>query len=203
MILYELLTGLRPIDGKRLRDAAFQEMIHIIHEEEPPRPSTRFSTEVSMPSLAALRQMEPRRLTEMLRGELDWIVMKCLEKSRERRYETANALARDVQRYLADEAVEARPPSFGYRAGKVFRRHKGTVFTVAVVVLALMGGIIGTTWGMLEAIQQEGIAAKAAADSKKAAEDSKKAEESEAAAKVNEACAKQDALAKLWGAVPE
>ena len=125
VILYELLTGLRPIDAKRLKKAALTEMIRIIREEEPSKPSTRLSTDESLPSLAALRQTEPRKLMALLRGELDWVVMKCLEKQRERRYETANGLARDIQRYLADEAVEARPPSAGYRLGKFLKRHKG------------------------------------------------------------------------------
>jgi serine/threonine protein kinase len=112
VILHELLTGLRPIDAKRLKKAAFSEMIRVIREEEPSKPSTRLSTDDSLPSLAALRQTEPRRLMMILRGELDWVVMKCLEKSRDRRYETANAIGRDLQRYLADEPVEARP-TFG------------------------------------------------------------------------------------------
>ena len=119
VILYELLTGLRPIDAKRLKKAALTEMIRIIREEEPSKPSTRLSTDESLPSLAALRQTEPRKLMALLRGELDWVVMKCLEKQRERRYETANGLARDIQRYLADEPVEARPPSAGYRLRQV------------------------------------------------------------------------------------
>ena len=119
VILYELLTGLRPIDAKRLKKAALTEMIRIIREEEPSKPSTRLSTDDSLPSLAALRQTEPRKLMALLRGELDWVVMKCLEKQRDRRYETANGLARDIQRYLADEAVEARPPSAGYRLQQV------------------------------------------------------------------------------------
>src|SRR5262245_65131791 len=107
VILYELLTGLRPFDSARLRKAAVDEMIRILREEEPPRPSTRLSTDESLPSVAALRQTEPKRLTALMRGELDWVVMKCLEKDRSRRYETANGLARDVQRYLDDEVVEA------------------------------------------------------------------------------------------------
>jgi serine/threonine protein kinase len=89
VILYELLTGLRPIDSKRLRKAALTEMMRIIQEEEPSKPSTRLSTDESLPSLAALRQMEPRKLMAILRGELDWVVMRCLEKQRDRRYETA------------------------------------------------------------------------------------------------------------------
>src|SRR6185503_14034264 len=98
--------------------AALTEMVRIIQEEEPSKPSTRLSTDESLPSLAALRQTEPRRLMAMLRGELDWIVMKCLEKQRDRRYETASALGRDIQHYLADEPVEARPPSGRYRLRK-------------------------------------------------------------------------------------
>src|SRR5260370_40123227 len=115
VILYELLAGLRPFDGKRLRNAAVDEMIRMLREEEPSKPSTRLSTNEALPSLAAARQIEPARLTKLLRGELDWVVMKCLEKQRDRRYETASGLAREVQRYLADEAVEARPPSLRYR----------------------------------------------------------------------------------------
>ncbi len=106
VILYELLTGLRPIDAKRLRNAGLTEMIRIIREEVPSKPSTKLLTDQSLPSMAALRQTEPRKLMSLLRGELDWVVMKCLEKQRQRRYETADALARDIERYLADEAVE-------------------------------------------------------------------------------------------------
>jgi eukaryotic-like serine/threonine-protein kinase len=154
VILYELLTGLRPIDAKRLKQAALTEIIRIIQEEEPSRPSTRLSTAESMGSLAALRQIEPKKLMALLRGELDWVVMKCLEKKRDRRYETANALARDVQRYLADEAVEARPPSAGYRLGKLLRRHKGPVLAASLVLLALLVGVMGTSLGMIAAEQR-------------------------------------------------
>src|SRR5262249_35143155 len=115
VILYELLTGLRPFDSQRLRKAAVDEAVRIIREEEPPRPSMRLSTDKTLPSLAALRQTEPKRL---MRGELDWVVMKCLEKDRNRRYETANSLARDLQHYLHDDPVEARPPSAGYKMRK-------------------------------------------------------------------------------------
>ena len=137
VILYELLTGLRPIDAKRLRNAALTEMIRIIREEEPSKPSTRLSTEDSLPSMAALRQTEPRKLMALLRGELDWVVMKCLEKHRERRYETANAPGTRHPAYLADEAVEARPPSAGYRFSKFLRRHRGPVVAASLVLLAL------------------------------------------------------------------
>jgi WD40 repeat protein len=149
VILYELLTGLRPFDSKRLKKAAFTEMIRIIKEEEPSKPSTRISTDESAPSMAALRQTEPRKLTALLRGELDWVVLKCLEKQRDRRYDTANGLARDIQRYLADEVVEARPPSAAYRLKKFVRRHKGQVIAAGLVLFALLAGMAGTTWGLI------------------------------------------------------
>src|SRR5262249_36146361 len=122
VILYELLTGTTPLEKKRFTGAGWQEMLRLIKDEEPPRPSTRLSGSGSLPTIAAQRHMEPVRLAELVRGELDWIVMKCLEKDRSRRYETANGLARDVQRYLADEVVEARPPSASYRLRKLARR---------------------------------------------------------------------------------
>lgn len=163
VILYELLTGLKPIDAKRLKSTALLEMIRVIKEEEPDKPSTRFSTDASMRTLAALRQTDPTRLMAMLRGELDWVVMKCLEKRRDRRYETASGLARDIQRYLAHEPVEARPPSAAYRFSKFLQRNKGPVIATGLVVAALLAGIVGTTLGLIEAKKQEGIARSEAA----------------------------------------
>jgi eukaryotic-like serine/threonine-protein kinase len=151
VILYELLTGTTPVERQRLNDAAWHEMLRLIKEEEPPRPSARLSASESLSSLAAQRQLEPARLTRLVRGELDWIVMKCLEKDRCRRYETANALARDVERYLADESVEACPPSAGYRFRKFVRRHRGPVLAASISFLLLVGGIVGTTWGIIRA----------------------------------------------------
>ncbi len=168
VILYELLTGLRPIDAGRLKKAALHEMFRIIQEEEPPRPSTRLSTDEGLPSFAALRQTEPGKLTAMLRGELDWVVMKCLEKQRERRYETANALARDIQRFLADEVVDARPPSAGYRFGKFLQRNKGPVVAASLVLMALVAGISGTTFGMFRAETRRKEAEQARDDEAKA-----------------------------------
>jgi non-specific serine/threonine protein kinase/serine/threonine-protein kinase len=149
VILYELLTGLRPLDSKRMKKAGLTEMVRIIQEEEPSKPSTRLSTEESLPSLAASRQTEPKKLMALLRGDLDWIVMKCLEKQRERRYGAANGLARDVERYLADEMVEARPPSAGYLLSKFLRRNKGPVLAAGLLLLAMVGGIIGTSVGLV------------------------------------------------------
>src|SRR3989304_6142768 len=100
VLLYEILAGSTPLEKDRLRSAAFDEILRIINEEEPPRPSPRLSPSHSLPSIAANRSLEPKKLSGVVRGELDWIVMKCLEKDRNRRYETANGLAQDLQRYL-------------------------------------------------------------------------------------------------------
>jgi serine/threonine protein kinase/tetratricopeptide (TPR) repeat protein len=141
VLLYELLTGSTPLEKKRFAKAAYDEIRRLIREEEPPKPSTRLSTSDSIASIAAQRHMEPAKLSKLMRGDLDWITMKCLEKDRTRRYETANGLARDIQRYLADDVVEARPPSAGYRLKKFVRRHKGQVIAASLALLALVGGI--------------------------------------------------------------
>src|SRR5262249_39244273 len=161
VILYELLTGLRPFEGSRLRKAAIDELFRILREEEPPRPSTKLSTDASLPSAAAVRRTDPKKLAALMRGELDWIVMKCLEKDRSRRYETVSALARDVERYLADEPVEARPPSAGYRARKFIRRNRGRVVAAALVLLVLVAGVVGATAGLIEARGQRDAARRA------------------------------------------
>ncbi len=162
VILYGLLTGLRPIDAKRFKEASLAEMIRIIREEEPSKPSTRLSSDLLLPSIAALRGTEPRKLIAALSGELDWVVMKCLEKDRERRYEAANALARDIERYLADETVEARPPSASYRLRKFLKRNKGSVIAASLLLLALLGGIAGTTFGLIRAEKARAAAAEKA-----------------------------------------
>src|SRR5439155_18802197 len=127
VLLYELLTGTTPLERKRLKQAAFDEVLRMIREEEPPKPSTRLTTTVELVAIAANRGLEPKKLSGLVRGELDWIVMKCLEKDRNRRYETANGLAMDIQRYLNDEHVLACPPSAWYRFRKVARRHKAAL----------------------------------------------------------------------------
>jgi serine/threonine protein kinase/tetratricopeptide (TPR) repeat protein len=156
VVLYELLTGSTPLDKKRLRQAAYTEMVRLIREEEPPKPSTRLTqSNESLASLAALRGTEPARLTKEVRGELDWIVMKALEKDRTRRYEAATALARDIERHLHDEPVEACPVSAGYRLRKFVQRHRGPVLAAASLLLLLIAGIIGTTWGLVRAVQAQ------------------------------------------------
>jgi WD40 repeat protein/serine/threonine protein kinase len=138
VLLYELLTGTTPFDSERLRQAGYDEMRRIIREEEPARPSTRLSTLGQAASTASLnRQSDPKTLSQLCRGELDWIVMKCLEKDRNRRYETASGLARDIERYLRDEPVQACPPSTLYRLRKFARRNKAALLTASVVVLAV------------------------------------------------------------------
>jgi tetratricopeptide (TPR) repeat protein len=151
VLLYELLTGSTPFERKRLREAAFDEVLRIIREEEPPKPSTRLRTSETLPSIAANRHTEPARLNKNVRGELDWIVMKALEKDRNRRFETASGLAEDIGRYLHDEPVEACPPSASYRLRKFVRKHRGPVIAAAAVAMALVLGVIGTTVGMLQA----------------------------------------------------
>src|SRR5262249_36327740 len=149
---YELLTGTTPLEPRRLKETPLLELLRVIREEEPTRPSTRLveSTE-ALPSISAQRQTEPASLTRLVRGELDWIVMKCLEKDRDRRSEPANGLARDVQRHLADEPVVACPPSTAYRLSKFARRHRGALLATGLVVLALFAGIAGTGLGLLRA----------------------------------------------------
>jgi tetratricopeptide (TPR) repeat protein len=146
VVLYELLTGETPFDRQRLRSAAFDEMLRIIREEEPPRPSTKLSSSHTLPSVAANRMMEPSRLSSLVRGELDWIVMKALEKDRGRRYETASKFAEDVQHYLNDEPVKACPPSHAYRFRKFARRNRlalvaTTSVAAAVILIAIAASV--------------------------------------------------------------
>ncbi|MHB1423544.1 MAG: tetratricopeptide repeat protein [Gemmataceae bacterium] len=154
VLLYELLTGTTPFNRWQLGGTGIVEGLRIIREVEPPRPSARLSSEKNQAAIAATRKLEPRRLVKEVRGELDWIVMKCLEKERGRRYQSAHGLARDIERYLAEEPVLAGPPSATYRLRKFVSRHKGSVLAAALLLLALVGGIAGTTLGWLEAQRQ-------------------------------------------------
>ncbi len=151
VLLYELLTGTTPFDKKRFATAAYDEIRRIIREEEPPRPSTRLSTlGETLSKVSAQRKTEPARLSAMVRGDLDWIVMKALEKDRRRRYETASGLAADVRRFLAEEPIEARPPSAMYRFGKLARRNR-VALGLATVITANV--LLGTALSLFHAFR--------------------------------------------------
>jgi serine/threonine protein kinase/WD40 repeat protein/Flp pilus assembly protein TadD len=171
VLLYELLTGTTPVSQEELKKATFDEVRRIIREEEPPKPSTRISTAEAAPSIAAQRHTEPTKLARMVRGELDWIVMKALEKDRSRRYETASALATDVRRYLHNEHVHACPPSTWYRLRKLVQRYRAPALAASLLMLALVGGIIGTTWGLIRANQARTDALREAGQKEEALKD--------------------------------
>jgi non-specific serine/threonine protein kinase/serine/threonine-protein kinase len=158
VLLYELLTGSTPLERGRLKKAALLEVLRLIREHEPPRPSVRLSSLETLASVAAMRSTEPAKLTKLVRGELDWIVMKCLEKDRERRYETATGLARDLERYLADEPVQACPPSAAYRLRKLARRHRTALLTAAAFAGLLLVAVVVSTWQAVEARRAEAVA---------------------------------------------
>jgi serine/threonine protein kinase/lipopolysaccharide biosynthesis regulator YciM len=158
VLLYELLTGTTPLESKRLKDGPILEVLRLIREEEPPKPSTRLSTTEGLPTIAAQRQMEPTNLTKQVRGELDWIVMKALEKDRARRYETANELARDIGRYLDGEAVLAAPPSASYRLRKFARKHRAALATTVAIALFLVAGVAVSTWQAVRATRAKQLA---------------------------------------------
>jgi eukaryotic-like serine/threonine-protein kinase len=161
VLLYELLTGSTPLSHKRVKEAAYAEILRMIKEEEPPKPSTRLSDSgEALASISAQRHMEPAKLTKLIRGELDWIVMKTLEKDRNRRYETASGFAADVQRYLNDETVQACPPSVWYRVRKFGRRNKVALVIIASVAVALLAGTVISTWQAVRATKAEELAEK-------------------------------------------
>ncbi len=147
VLLYELLTGSTPFGRDRLSAGAFDEMLRVIREEEPPKPSTRLSTADRLPGIATRRGLVPGKLSGLVKGELDWIVMKALEKDRNRRYETASGFAADIQRYLNDEAVLACPPSSRYRFGKFARQNKAALLTATAAVAGLLLLVIGLAVG--------------------------------------------------------
>ncbi len=161
VLLYELLTGTTPFTSKELRSAAYAEIQRIIREVEPPKPSTRLSNNTdTLASVAAKRSAEPKRLGTIVRGELDWIVMKALEKDRQRRYETANGLAADIRRYLSGEAVQAAPPSTVYRFKKFIKRNRVMVSAGSAVAAALLIGAVAFAWQAQVASDQRDRAVK-------------------------------------------
>jgi non-specific serine/threonine protein kinase/serine/threonine-protein kinase len=208
VLLYELLTGTTPLRRERVRQAGYNEILRRIREEEPPRPSTRLGEETeTLSTLSADRATEPSRLRRLVRGELDWIVMKALEKERSRRYETPDALARDVERYLADEPVEAGPLSATYRARKFARKHRGLLLTagafVAVLVLASVVSTreaIRATRAETKALEAEATAneglRRALAAERESAEQRRRAESEAAIAKAVNAFLQDDLLAE-------
>src|SRR5262249_11372329 len=139
VLLYELLTGMTPHSKNKLRTLALDQMLRTIREEEPMRPSMKLSSEAgALAAAAAYRGVDSARLAGTLRGELDWIVMKCLEKERDRRFVTASSLAQDIERYLRDEPVTACPPSLGYRTRKAYRKHRLAIIASSVVAAILL-----------------------------------------------------------------
>jgi WD40 repeat protein len=200
VILYELLTGLLPFDANSLRKGSEEQMIRIIKETEPPRPSTKIGQVAGTPGntpgtshldeLARQHRSDPRTIQKELRGDLDWIVMKCLEKDRTRRYETANGLGLELKRFLDGEPIEARSPSTIYRLRKACRRHKVGIAVVATVFTSLLLGLGGATWGLLQARAD----AHQARDAKGLAEiNEKRAQEQEALAHQNAVEAQKNA----------
>ena len=203
VLLYELLTGSTPLEATTLREAAYSEILRRIKEEEPPKPSTRLSESSDrLPSISAHRHTEPARLTKLVRGELDWIVMKALEKDRTRRYETASGFARDIERYLAGDPVEAGPPSASYKLRKLACKHRAALATVGAfaALLVLAAAIssylaIRATRAELEALQAAAAAEQARqaeAEQRRAVEDQRnRAVAAEQLAIVQEAKAKK------------
>ncbi|HEV7926711.1 MAG TPA: protein kinase [Verrucomicrobiae bacterium] len=178
VLLYELLTSQTPLESKSLLERGFDEMRRMIREHEPPRPSARLLTLKNSDSTTTAKRhgTDPVKLIKMVQGDLDWVVMKCLEKDRSRRYETAGNLAADVQRFLHDEPVEARPPSQVYRFQKWVRRNKLAFAAGSAVCLALFIGLGMTTWFDIKANQERKVAelaTKRADIARQAAEDAR------------------------------
>ncbi len=192
VVLYELLTGETPFDRGRLRSAAFEELLRIIREEDPPKPSHKLSTSDSLPSHAASRGVEPVKLTSTIRGDLDWVVMKCLDKDRTRRYESASNLGRDLERFLENEPIEARPPSVTYRLRKTLFRHRVAATTTLLVLSALVLGLAGTTWQMIIAAKAQRVATNKAIEAQAASAKAKAELESRIVAEIE----RENALAE-------
>jgi WD40 repeat protein/serine/threonine protein kinase/tetratricopeptide (TPR) repeat protein len=189
VLLYELLTGTTPLERERFKLATYEEIRRIIREDDPPKPSMRLSElgksglrTSSLASISAQRQIEPAKLTKLVRGELDWIVMKALEKDRNRRYDTANGLAIDLQRYLADEPVQACPPSTAYRFRKFARRNKAALAMAAVIAAALITAVVGLGVSNWWVAQERDEKTQALNEKTQALSDKEKALESEGTA---------------------
>jgi len=155
VVLYELLSGSPPFDRRRLQEAAILEILRMIKEVDPPTPSKQLSAAGTLPEIAARRRADPDKLPSQLRGELDWIVMKALEKERNRRYATADAFAADLERHLRDEPVLAGPPSAAYRLRKFVRKHRGRVVAAGLLLASLVAGLVGSATQAFRATRAE------------------------------------------------
>ncbi|MEO1584900.1 MAG: serine/threonine-protein kinase [Planctomycetota bacterium] len=176
VVLYELLTGTTPFTQEELATAGYAEMTRMLREVEPNKPSSRLSSLRGQASRTAeQRRIDPRKLRTLLQGDLDWIVMKCLEKDRTRRYETANGLAGDIRRHLDDEPVLAGPPSAAYKLSKFVKRNRGQVIGGGVVALAMILGVVGTSVGLVRAISEKERADAAASVAESARDESEQA----------------------------
>jgi serine/threonine protein kinase len=196
VLLYELLTGATPLIAQRRQKASLLEVLQAIREEEPPRPSTWLGDSTdTLPAISAQRRTDPAKLRRLVRGELDWIVMKTLEKERGRRYDTANGLARDIERYLNDEPVEAGPPSPGYRLRKLLRRHRGRVTAAGGILVALVLGLVGTT---LFALRARDSARQADEERNKAVAEKERADREADAAWANQYIAHMNRVESDW-----
>jgi tetratricopeptide (TPR) repeat protein/tRNA A-37 threonylcarbamoyl transferase component Bud32 len=177
VVLYELLTGTTPITRESLRQAAVDEMLRLVREQEAPMPSSRLKTSESTPNIAANRQTEPAKLGRFVRGDLDWIALKALAKERDRRYETSSGFARDIERFLKHQPVAAGPPTAAYRLRKFVRRNRGRVIAASLVLAALLAGIAGTSFGLLRArraLAREAAQRKLAQDKEREAQSEKR-----------------------------
>jgi tetratricopeptide (TPR) repeat protein len=183
-LLYELVTGFPPLCAERARTVSFDEARRLIQQETPQRPSDRLIRSVALAAPAAQCAPNCLQWADQVRGDLDWIVMKALEKDRERRYQTANALARDLERYLADEPVEARPPSAAYRIRKFARRHRWPVATAALAAVALCVGTSVSAWLAVRATRAETEALAQAAEARRAVAAERQAKIAEATQRV-------------------
>jgi eukaryotic-like serine/threonine-protein kinase len=166
VLLYELLTGTTPLEHERLRKAGYLEILRCIRDEDAPKLSTRLSKTKELAAIAARRSIEPARLTRLVRGDLDWIAMKALDRDRSRRYETANSLARDLQRYLAGEPIEAAPPSIAYKAWKYARKYRVPIATLAAFASMLIATTAVSLWQAIRATREEAKAQHSHAESK-------------------------------------
>lgn len=212
VVFYELLTGSTPITAEEIRSVAFDRILALIREFEPPRPSVRLAgSGDAMTGISAQRKTEPWRLNLILKGDLDWIAVKALEKDRNRRYDTAAAFADDVQRYLNSEAIQARPPSLGYQLQKSFRRYRSRYIAAGAILGLLIAGLLGTGtmwyWAAAaekrahletakaeEALRKEALERRRAnSEAAKALKNEKRANDTAAAAKFQLANARWDA----------